>query len=124
MKHEYTGQMAQAFLGTPAVISQVEPMKRRRPKDVPETVSDDIGVMVRADGCVLAQISLPSGALGGLTQADVTERNLALDFIKAKLDGLVLEVRGGEFNKVEYRGTATGITILNPTPAPGNPGKS
>ena len=117
MKHEYTGQMAQAFLGTPAVISQVEPMKRRRPKD-------DIGVMVRADGCVLAQISLPSGALGGLTQADVTERNLALDFIKAKLDGLVLEVRGGEFNKVEYRGTATGITILNPTPAPGNPGKS
>lgn len=116
--------MAQAFLGTPAVISQVEPMKRRRPKDGPETVSDDIGVMVRADGCVLAQISLPSGSLGGLTQADVTERNLALDFIKVKLDGLVLEVRGGEFNKVEYRGTATGITILNPTPAPGNPGKS
>ena len=52
------------------------------------------------------------------------KRNLALDFIKVKLDGLVLEVRGGEFNKVEYRGTATGITILNPTPAPGNPGKS
>ena len=65
MKHEYTGQMAQAFLGTPAVISQVEPMKRRRPKDGPETVSDDIGVMVRADGCVLAQIEPALGRSRG-----------------------------------------------------------
>ena len=64
MKHEYTGQMAQAFLGTPAVISQVEPMKRRRPKDGPETVSDDIGVMVRADGCVLPRSACPRALSG------------------------------------------------------------
>ena len=35
MKHQYTGQMAQAFLGTPSILGQVEPEKRRRPKDGP-----------------------------------------------------------------------------------------
>ena len=119
MKHEYTGKLAQLLLGEPGAMTKVEPMKRRRPKDGPETVNDVVGVLVRADGCALAQITLPAGTLGDLTQADVTERNLQLDFIKVKLEGLVLEARGSEFNTMDYRGTATGLTILNPTPVPG-----
>lgn len=120
MKHEYTGPLAKMLLGDPSALVKAEPMKRRKPKDGPETVNDVVGVLVRADGCALAEITLPAGVLGNLTQAEVTERSLQLDFIKVKLEGLVLEARGGEYNKVEYRGTATGLTILNTAPPGGS----
>ena len=54
----------------------------------------------------------------------VTERNMKLDLIMARFDGLVIEFSGGDFGAVRYKGTAKGVTFTNMTPSSTAPAKN
>lgn len=56
------------------------------------------------------------------TPETVTERNMKLDLIMGKFQGLVIEFSGGDFGAVRYKGRATGVTVTNLGPAPGSTG--
>lgn len=45
----------------------------------------------------------------------VTERNMKLNFIQARFTDLVISFSGGDYGAIRYRGTASGIEILNPS---------
>lgn len=49
----------------------------------------------------------------------VAERNMRLDFLKARFSDLVITFSGGDYGAIRYKGTASGVEFLNLTPAPG-----
>lgn len=116
-KHTYSGQIAEMLMGTPAAVVKIE-----RNAKIKVNGNDVYGTKlsspVRADGCAVAELFIPRD-ITDVDQAEVTERNLKLDFIKVKFSGLVLEAVGGEFNKLTYRGTIDAVEFLNLT-APTN----
>lgn len=49
----------------------------------------------------------------------VAERNMKLDLLLAKFDGLVIEFSGGDYGAVRYKGSARGVTFTNLTTSNG-----
>lgn len=67
------------------------------------------------DNCAQVPITIPGLDASKLPAPEVvTERNMKLDFIKARFTDLVISFSGGDYGAIRYRGTASGIEILNP----------
>ena len=67
------------------------------------------------DNCAQVPISIPGLDAAKLPAPEVvTERNMKLDFIKARFTDLVISFSGGDYGAIRYKGTASGIEILNP----------
>ena len=87
----------------------------------------EVGVKVTAlllfDNCAAVPIvikgfdftQMPTGEL-------VTARNMKLQLLVAKFSNLVITFTGGDFGAIRYKGTASGIEILNLNSA-ASPGK-
>ncbi len=54
------------------------------------------------------------------TPETVTERNMKLDLLMGKFQGLVIEYSGGDFGSIRYKGRATGVVFTNLAAAPGS----
>ena len=55
------------------------------------------------------------------TQETVCERNMKMDLLMGKFQGLVIEFSGGDFGAVRYKGRATGVTFTNLAPGSAAP---
>lgn len=53
----------------------------------------------------------------------VMERNMAMRFLLAKFQDLVITFSGGDFGAIRYKGTATGVEFLNLNPPQASSGK-
>lgn len=63
-------------------------------------------------------IAVP-GSVDGLSPQQVQNAVRMLNFVKIKFTGLVLDVKGGEHNRVSYGGTAEKAEIVTSASAPG-----
>lgn len=80
-------------------------------------------VLLLFDGCAQAPITVLGMDPAKLPTLELmTERNIKLDFIKARFTGLTISFSGGDYGSIRYRGTASGIEFLNLAPVP-NPSK-
>lgn len=75
-------------------------------------------VMATSTNGELATISIPGG-VEGLTPQQVQSAVRTLNFIRVKFTGLTLEIKGGEYNKVTYTGTAERAEVVPAAPIPG-----
>lgn len=74
-----------------------------------------VHVLLLFDNCAQIPITIPGLDAAKLPAPEVvTERNMKLDFIKARFTDLVISFSGGDYGAIRYRGTASGIEILNP----------
>lgn len=78
-----------------------------------------VGVIVTGllpfDACAQVPITILGMDISKLpTPEIVTERNTKLDFFKARFTDLVISFSGGDYGAIRYRGTASGVEILNP----------
>lgn len=61
-------------------------------------------------------ITIPGLDISKLPSPEVvTERNMKLDFLKARFSDLVITFSGGDYGAIRYKGTATGVEFLNLT---------
>lgn len=68
------------------------------------------------DNCATVSITIPGLDAAKLPAPEVvTERNMKLDFIKARFADLVISFSGGDYGAIRYRGAANGVEILNPS---------
>lgn len=63
------------------------------------------------------QVLVP-GSVQGLTEEMAREGLLRLSFVRVKFTGLVLEIKGGEYNNVSYQGVADRATLVQPGTKP------
>lgn len=54
------------------------------------------------------------GEIAGLTAQQVQEAVRTLNFVRVRFTGLTIEIRGAEFNRVSYVGTAEKAEIVTP----------
>lgn len=74
------------------------------------------------DNCATVPIVVPGLDIAKFPSADVvTQRNMKLQFFVARFRNLVITFSGGDYGTVRYKGTATGVELLNLTPAPAQP---
>lgn len=59
------------------------------------------------------------GEVAGLTAQQVQEAVRTLNFVRVRFTGLTIEVKGGEYNRVTYSGTAEKAEIVPTSPATG-----
>lgn len=72
------------------------------------------------DNCAQVPITISGLDASKLPSPEVvTERNMSLNFIKARFTDLVITFSGGDFGAIRYKGTANGVEFLNL--APSNP---
>lgn len=57
------------------------------------------------------------GEIEGLTPQQVQAAVRTLSFVRVRFTGLTLEVKGGEYNRVVYSGTAEKAEIVAPPPS-------
>lgn len=70
------------------------------------------------DNCAQVPITIPGMDVTKLPAPEVvTERNMKMDFLKARFTDLVITFSGGDYGAIRYKGTASGIEFLNLTPA-------
>lgn len=82
-----------------------------------------VGVQFNAlllfDSCATVPIVVPDLDATKFPSTDVvTQRNMALQFLVARFHDLVISFSGGDYGTIRYKGTATGVELLNLTPAP------
>lgn len=79
--------------------------------------SELIGLLL-FDSCAQVPIVIPGLDHTTLPAPEVmTERNIKMDFLKVRFQNLSISFRGGDFGAVHYKGTASGVELLNPTPS-------
>lgn len=89
--------------------------------DARHIIGSELTAMLLFDNCKHAPIVIRGLEATKLPTPEVVmERNLKMDFLKARFTDLVITYRGGDFGAVIYNGTASGVEFLNLTPAPGN----
>ncbi len=72
------------------------------------------------DNCAQVPITIPGLDASKLPGPEVvTERNMKMDFLKARFTNLVISYSGGDYGAIRYKGTASGVEFLNLT-APGS----
>ena len=78
-----------------------------------------VTVLLPFDAFASVPVTIPGVDVTNFPSNDViTERNMALRFLVGKFKNLVISFSGGDYGAVRYRGTASGLTILNLNPAP------
>lgn len=71
-------------------------------------------VLLLFDGCAQAPITVLGMDPSKFPNPEaVTDRNMKLDFMKARFTNLVISFSGGDYGSIHYRGTASGIEIIN-----------
>lgn len=79
-------------------------------------VGTEVTAILPFDNMALAPIVIPGLDAATLpTSETVTERNMKLDLLMGKFQGLVIEYSGGDFGSIRYKGRATGVTVTNLT---------
>jgi len=94
--------------------------------DARHIVGTELTALLPFDNMASVPITIPGLDAATLpTSETVTERNMKLDLLMAKFQGLTIGFSGGDFGAVRYKGRATGVTFINLTPAsttaPGKP---
>lgn len=85
----------------------------------------EVGVQFTAlllfDNCAVVPIVVPGLDISQFPSAEiVTQRNMKLQFLVARLQNLVITFSGGDYGAIRYKGTATGVEFLNLTAQPSN----
>lgn len=78
----------------------------------------EVGVQFNAlllfDHCATVPITITGLDISKFPSSEmVTQRNLKLQFLLARFDGLTITFTGGEYGTIRYKGTANGINFLN-----------
>lgn len=71
------------------------------------------------DHCTRVPITVIGAEASTLPSNEIlTERNMKLQLVLARFQNLVVSFSGGDYGSIRYKGTATGIEVLNPTLPP------
>lgn len=82
--------------------------------DARHIVGTELTALLPFDNMAPAPIVIPGLDAATLpTPETVTERNIKLDLLMGKFQGLVIEYSGGDFGSIRYKGRATGVTFPN-----------
>lgn len=111
-KHLINGPMAVAMLGDPAIVLSLSTGLTSKAKFAGQPYSQIACLAPHLDG-ERVLIDVP-GMVQGITSEMVQEATLRLSFVRVKFTGLVLEIKGGDFNSVTYQGTADRATLVQP----------
>lgn len=115
MKHFFSPVLSLALVGDPAVLVGLE-ANLTSDKLFNGQPFNRLTCLSPNAGGETVSINAP-GTIPGITPAEVAQRVAALDFVRVKFTGLTVEVKGGEYNKVTYVGTAERAEIVT---APGS----
>ena len=100
--------------GDTLVISKISP-KYEGNGDTRHVAGSVVTALLLFDNCAQVPITIPGLDAAKLPAPEVvTERNMKLNFIQARFTDLVISFSGGDYGAIRYRGTASGIEILNP----------
>lgn len=118
MKHCFNTPLSLALVGDPAVLVGLEAGLVSEKLYGGQPYSRLTCFLTNVGGDT-ATITIP-GVIPGITPAEVAQRVASLDFPRVRLSGLTCEVKGGEYNKVTFTGTAEKAEIVTlAAPAPG-----
>ena len=112
MKHYIKDPMATTMLGDPAIALSYVTGQTSDKKYGGKPYSIVACLAPHLDG-ERVLVELP-GVIPGLTEEMVQEATRRLSFVRVKFSGLVLEVKGGEYNAVTYVGTADHAVVIQP----------
>lgn len=111
-KHYVKEPMSTTLLGDPAIATSYTPGQTSEKKYNGKPFSTIACLAPHLDGeRVLVEIP---GSVPGLTEEMVRDGLLRLSFVRVKFSGLVLEIKGGDFNSVTYVGTAERAVLVQP----------
>lgn len=103
-----------AALGDTFPIVKISP-KYEGSGDTRHVVGSVVTALLLFDNCAQVPITIPGLDAAKLPAPEVvTERNMKLNFIQARFADLVISFSGGDYGAIRYKGTASGIEILNP----------
>ena len=111
-KHYINGPMAVAMLGDPAVVVSYATGLTSKNLFAGQTYSQVACLAPHLDG-ERVLVNVP-GVVQGITAEMVQEATQRLAFVRVKFTGLVLEIKGGDFNRVTYVGTADRAVLVQP----------
>ncbi len=117
-KHLYNEILSTALVGDPAVLVSLETGLVSEKMFSGQPYSRFTCVSPNAGGEPV-YVTIP-GATPGLNPAEVARRVASVDFIRVKFIGLTCEVKGDQYNKVTYTGTAAKAEVVTAPPAPGS----
>ncbi len=105
--------------GDTLLVTKVSP-KYEGSGDARHTVGSIVDGMLLFDNCARVPITILGLDASKLPSPEVvTERNMKMDFLKARFSDLVITFSGGDYGAIRYKGTASGVEFLNSTSAPG-----
>lgn len=110
MKHIFNETLSHALVGDPAVLVALESGLASEKIFGGQPFSRATCLSPNAGGETVT-ITIP-GSIPGLAPAEVAQRVATLDFVRVKFSGLAVEVKGGEFNRVTYTGTAEKAEVV------------
>lgn len=113
-KHYITGPAAVALVGNPAAVTAYETNLQSDRVFSGRPYSRVACIAVNAGGENVT-IDIP-GSISGLTPELVAQKVSRLEFPRISFGGLTIEVKGAEFNRINYTGVAAKAEIFNPTP--------
>lgn len=103
--------------GDTHVVTKIAP-KYEGSGDARHIVGGVADIMLLFDNCARVPVTILGLDPAKLPSPEVvTERNLKMDFLKARFTDLVITFSGGDYGAIRYKGTASGIEFLNLTPA-------
>lgn len=111
-KHFIRDPMASNLLGTPAVVTGYITGLTSDTKFNGNPYSEVACLAPYMNG-ELVRVNIP-GVVEGLTSEMVQEACCRLTFVRVKFTGLVLEIKGEQFNRVTYVGTADRAALVQP----------
>ena len=115
-KHFFNASLSLALVGDPAVLVALEAGLVSDKLYGGQPYSRLTCLSPNAGGETVT-ITVP-GVVPDITPAEVAQRVATLNFVRVKFIGLVCEIKGGEFNKVTFTGTAEKAEVVPPA-APG-----
>lgn len=105
--------------GDTLAVSKISP-KYEGSGEARHIVGTQVTALLLFDNCAQVPITIPGLDASKLPSPEVvTERNMNLNFLKARFTDLVITFSGGDYGAIRYKGTASGVEFLNLTPAPG-----
>ena len=111
-KHFIKGSMAAAMLGDPAVVLSYATGLTSKNLFAGQAYSQIACLAPYLDGERIL-VNIP-GVVQGITSEMVQEATQRLAFVRVRFAGLVLEIKGGEYNRVMYVGTADRAVLVQP----------
>ncbi len=106
----------------PAAHGDTLPVVKIGPKyegrgEARHVVGTELTALLPFDGMAQVPITIPGLDAATLpTPEMVADRNMKLDLLIGKFQGLTIEFSGGDYGAVRYKGRATGVTFINLTP--------